>query len=804
MKAVYRCILVFLLLGSAGLQAQQQITANFKRYQQLGFQEKIYIHTDKSAYGVGETIWFRAYRVDALFHSPRFYSGLLYIDLYNYRDSLIRRLQVAPTDSCFQGSLRLPESLPQGKYTLVAYSNWMQNFDDAFYFRKGIFIHNPVELKVHTSADFREDGQGIPVSAEDFDLQFMPEGGHWLGGVMQRVAFKAVRGDGKGISLNGTVYDAEGQMVAVFGTSHCGIGSFVMQAKAGEKYTAMVKTVAGKEKKVALPSVEAEGITLQVQVGAEQLDCGVTATEGFVFPPELFLVVQCRGKVLMAVPVAGNRLLEIPLSRFPEGIVHCFLATAAGTVYSERLVFINRDGLPEVTVEGVQANYGPRDLVTLEMQFHVTDSLCDMAGLSVAVTDNQKTLRDTLGDNILSNLMLCSDIKGTVENPYYYFDTRIRREVRNRNADLLMLTQAWKRFDVAAVCKGEMPQLPHYLELRQSISGRVKNFWGKEATKGTLALAASGIRLYRLVDADEKGGFLVDNLSFPENTTFVIQGFSKKKSKFVEVDIDQPQFRPLSYSLCVPEIQLDGKGRDEDDFFKSLKMNYYYDKGVKVYVLDEAVVKARRSDAGDMIDELYKDVSGNRITGEELMSEGYSSVWDWLATVPGVTVDEAARRVSIRGGGSPELIVDDIKMNVEDLNMIPLSEIKSVGVVKNVADMVMLGSGGNGGIVIRLKDGASVFSMPKEDLGFFRFTPLGHHVPDQFYQPKYDTPEAKNDPVVDERITIYWNPDVRTDGQGKAKISFYTADVSTTYSVIVEGITKGGKPVFREYKLHRE
>lgn len=860
-----------------GLDSEgQQIAEKFQHWQQQGFQEKIYLHTDKFSYSVGETLWFRAYRVDAMFHSPKFYSGLIYVDLYNRCDSLIHRMMLVRTDSCFQGSLKLPATLTQGKYVLVAYSNWMQNFDPSFYFRKELFVYNPIELQVQASADFQDmkgkevkgvlkftdetgksfagalvnlklyrgskmvkaypdhridkEGQivlgfarewkvtaieaefseggpltykhifAVPSVSDDFDICFMPEGGHWLGNVQQRVAFKAIGTDGKGMHVTGTIQDTTGQIVTFLGTSHEGMGSFSLLAKPGEKYMATVKTADGKEKKVELPAV-VEGVALQAIIRGEKFRCGVIASPGFVFPANLFLVIQCRGKVLATVPVKENMFSELSLSRLPAGIVHCFLVTATGKVYSERLVFVNKDDWPHMSVEGLQPKYAPRQLAELELQLGKADSLAE---LSVSVTDTRKTWRDSLENNILSYLMLCSDIKGNIENPSYYFDTRIPREVRNRNADLLMLTQAWKRFDVTAVCRGESPALSYDLELQQSVSGRIKNFWGKQAEGGSLALVASGIRLYRLIDADEKGEFLVENIAFPEHTTFVIQGFSKKKSKFVDVEIDNVRFRPLGYSLFSPE-----KGRKkataEDDFFKSLKMNYYYDHGVKVYLLDEAVVKAERKEKEDPMDQLYKEVAANRITGERLIEEGYQNVWDWLTTVPGVVVDEAAGEISIRGGKTPALIVDDISMELRDIDRIPITEIKSIGVVKNVADMALLGSGGaDGGIVIRLKDGASVYNLPKETAGFFRFTPMGHCVPDKFYEPKYKTAEERADPAVDERITVYWNPDVRTDREGKARISFYTADLNTTYSVITEGVTMTGKPVFHEFKMSVE
>jgi len=58
----------------------------------------------------------------------------------------------------------------------------------------------------------------------------------------------------------------------------------------------------------------------------------------------------------------------------------------------------------------------------------------------------------------------------------------------------------------------------------------------------------------------------------------------------------------------------------------------------------------------------------------------------------------------------------------------------------------------------------------------------------EFYVPAYDKPEVRNDSTPDLRTTIYWNPVIRTDIEGKAKVSFYTADNTGAYSYVLEGI----------------
>ena len=94
-------------------------------------QEKIFVHTDKPFYITGETIWFRAYLVNATGHKKSTISNKLFVYLSNSKDSLISRLVLNPADNNLNGSIQLPESLQDGSYTITAFTSRMLNYDCA-------------------------------------------------------------------------------------------------------------------------------------------------------------------------------------------------------------------------------------------------------------------------------------------------------------------------------------------------------------------------------------------------------------------------------------------------------------------------------------------------------------------------------------------------------------------------------------------------------------------------------------------------------------------------------------------------
>ena len=66
----------------------------------------------------------------------------------------------------------------------------------------------------------------------------------------------------------------------------------------------------------------------------------------------------------------------------------------------------------------------------------------------------------------------------------------------------------------------------------------------------------------------------------------------------------------------------------------------------------------------------------------------------------------------------------------------------------------------------------------------------------EFYSPQYTDPTAKARP--DHRTTLYWNPKVKTDAEGKASVKFYASDISKRYLVTLEGVSDDGTIVHHQ------
>ena len=80
------------------------------------------------------------------------------------------------------------------------------------------------------------------------------------------------------------------------------------------------------------------------------------------------------------------------------------------------------------------------------------------------------------------------------------------------------------------------------------------------------------------------------------------------------------------------------------------------------------------------------------------------------------------------------------------------------------------------------------------------FAPQQQNV--QFYKPSYDVATELLKDVVDEKVTRYWNPNVKFTANGEFEFDFPTAagDGNQSYTITIEGITDNGTPIHHSFQ----
>ena len=94
-------------------------------------QEKVYLHMDNRSYYVGDTIWFKAYVMDATTLHPTQTSGVLYVELLNDIGAEMDRKKLEIRNGMCHGEFALGTNYRSGYYELRAYTRNMLNFGEA-------------------------------------------------------------------------------------------------------------------------------------------------------------------------------------------------------------------------------------------------------------------------------------------------------------------------------------------------------------------------------------------------------------------------------------------------------------------------------------------------------------------------------------------------------------------------------------------------------------------------------------------------------------------------------------------------
>lgn len=625
----------------------------------------------------------------------------------------------------------------------------------------------------------------LPVFTNDFDVKFFPEGGALINIPHQNVAFKAQGADGFSKEIEGFLFNSKGDTLTNFRSEHNGMGIFTMNPVNNETYYVTVRTNDSITKRFDLPAIEPKGISIAMSHYKQEIRYEIQKTEATEWPQKLFLLAHTRGKLAILQPINPKRTFgKMNDSLFTEGITHFMLIDEQGNALSERLIFVPDHKPNQWQITTDQPTYGKREKVSLQIAAKDSEGNPVEGTFSVSITDRKSIQPDSLADNILSNLLLTSDLKGYVEDPAFYFLNQDARTLRS--IDYLMMTHGWRRHKMENVLRTPSLNFTNYIEKGQTISGRIMGFFGANVKKGPICVLAPKYNIIATTETDEKGQFIV-NTSFRDSTTFLVQARTKKGFAGVDILMDPPQYPVATHKAPY----FNGATTFMEDYLMNTRDQYYMEGGMRVYNLKEVTVTAKRERPSSK--SIYTG-GINTYTVEEDRLQGYGqTAFDAASRLPSVTITNGSE-IHIRNNSEPAIIViDDIVYEdaSDILKDIQVSDMSSISLLRG-ADAVILGLRASGGaVVITLKDPRNLPARPAQ--GIITYTPLGYSESVEFYHPTYDTPEKKNAQRSDFRSTVYWNPELRLDAEGKATIEYYTPDSTAPEDIIIEGVDKNGK-----------
>ena len=647
------------------------------------------------------------------------------------------------------------------------------------------------EMEYNTKFFLEKEDEG------QLDVQFFPEGGDLIDGVSNRVAFKAIGSDGYSRTVRGVILNAKNDTITNMASEHLGMGAFYMIPETGVEYHAEIRDAENRIVLVPLPHHFMKGAALTVVSRGESIHLNVRQQNFNAI--DSYYIMAYSGESLLFIQKLNNSSYKIPKDIFPEGIVNFALLNDKKETISCRMVFIRKEKDVNLQVQPNKENYQRRDSVFLKLSMLKQDTTVHSGSFSIAVTDDLVVNIDSLSDNICTSLLLTSDLKGYVEEPGFYFLNNA--DSTNFYLDLLMLTQGWKRFDLNELLQHGVPPANYYLELGQTLAGNYqKMLLQKNKTTEIKALAVDPV-ITASTFTDENSNFIFNELDFPENTTFIVRAerFTNIKQEPAGIiTFDKDTFPSFQHAGVIPHKTEGFTGKA----FENATERVYYEDGGKMIVLDEIEIKVEDK-TKKMLESKY-GISSNVFDQEKIartfpVSQPIDFV---IRTLPGVSRIENGSVFLSRGIGAAEILVDGMEQTLADIGDLYSDNIDHIATIVGAGAAVYSRKGGaNGVIIISLKEGGQYRSDLK---GVKKITPLGYQKPVEFYVPKYEIDSVRMVRQPDMRSTVFWKSNVTIQDGEKTTVRFYTADPSTTYTYIIEGVDDGGNLYRTVGKLRRE
>lgn len=459
---------------------------NISEYDSKCTQEKVYLHLDNNAYFMSEKIYFKAYVVRASTLRLTDMSKVLYVELLDDDGNLVLRKNYEISEGQASGSLPLDGLMRSGFYEVRAFTRAMLNWDGDYCFSRLVPVYEPGDKPGAYTPPFMEEKEyspDVPKPRKEPDalrrdsvhgggmyVEFYPEGGALVEGLEQQVAFRVT--DRKGLPADATcrLYGEDGSLILTSAAEHEGMGSFTLPPMSGG---CRVTFSNGEERQYGfdLPAARKSGMAATAAVSSDSVSLGISATPDMA-GKLVGVSVTCRGA---ACHFDTLRLRERMKWSFAErflryGINQITFFSDNGRILWERLVWKKPQWPVSLEVKQNAAEYQPFSPVVLDMKLADAQGNPCNAYFSLAVRDIDSEV-DGADASANADLLLSSDIKGFVYHPEYYFESD--DSLHRRALDLLLMVQGWRKYDWREMSGVEPFNLRQPVEEGQLLRGRL-------------------------------------------------------------------------------------------------------------------------------------------------------------------------------------------------------------------------------------------------------------------------------------------------------------------------------------------
>lgn len=542
-------------------------------------QERVYLHFDNCGYYLGETMWFKAYCVGGngtnIAAVPQ--SKVLYVELCAPEGYVVETKKYKLDDrGCCNGEFELKPSLLSGYYEVRAYTRYMLNRGDDAIFSRVFPVYDKVNADnydfknmLDRKRSFLYRGEWVTQESKEPTLTFYPEGGHMIADVETKVAYELRDKGGEPLNDTITLYAAKKPLLTTVAT-HNGKGHLIFAPKKDVEYHAEVKS--GKKRyKFSLPAIENGGTTVAVRYEGDSVRFAVLGDKKLT---GAFVIINRNQTYIYKRDVSE---LVWHRNKLREGVNRCLLLSADGTPLCERMFFIKHstpqqgDIVPiklKAEINGLKAEdeetFRPYNRLIVKIGCEDGSPLPKDGSYSVAVSNRMYDLSTSYSNNIYTQMLLSSELKGYIPDAAQYFadDSEETRE----KLDLLMLTHGWTAYDWSMLAQTDSFTPRHPVEKGIQVKGF---FMKREKVK---RLGKFGT--FRIVPL--KGVNVRFDISYSDSTIDNYEFLTGEGGNFT---LEIPDFYGKKYASLTPTLT----GRQIEDTIYKFSLDKYFSPKFKLY-----------------------------------------------------------------------------------------------------------------------------------------------------------------------------------------------------------------------------
>jgi hypothetical protein len=842
MSSVYQFLLLVGILTGMDQKPEFLIslTRNAEKYNQSFPSEHLYIETDRAYYRPGDELWFKAYARNTL--SNQELSNDLNIKLVDVFGKQVLYLRYPLYQNTSNGYLVLPALLEEGKYYLIGYTGWMKNMPVSDAFTKEIIVSNHIERTIDISVEFSRklyypgdqvegrifarmlDGSALkrtkysficrsanrnifsgwgeigesgsdqftgelpdnidsdllwiefkvrqkrmletyvlpfPIAKKSVKLDVFPEGGTLIAGIENSVAFKAADEHGLPVDIEGYLLDESGRQLNKIKSTFNGMGRFDFIPEPGQYRIRLVSPLLANPY-FSFPEVRENGIRLSYSGLSNGEIIFSLRNSDQEKTEKVFIIVEQRSKILWAESTSfrSEEIVKVPLKRFESGIAKCTVMDETGNLIAARNVFLEGENfIQKLDFSASKNYYGLRERVALELSNFGSEEL--LANISV------------FSDKYFNR----SDIP---MKQYFHFATELKEinsniinaELSVNDIDLIVMTHEAKSLPITRLIANKAKDpVPFYNN--DGIRGHILDKKGNPVQNAKVKIIHSlDLHTYQ-ASSDSLGLFHItfDNNIINYNYLTIAVAVENGRSGSILRLFDHYSDNILE-NLVVERDQW--KYNQTTDLIKYgnplLLYSGRYGQG-KIQVKKGTKRKGydyERFASFDSALNIIKEIKDYRIVNGEIIFKSR--------------------------GGIPEnmsgaiIVLDGIAFgsNTDILNRISPKEIRNISISTWPSDIQQYTDRSSSGIIkISTISGRQDRSQTYTHEFQQDLLMIDHHLNSPDYA-------SGDHPQSDNRITLFWKPDILLEKSGSCKFTFYTSDLTGTFICICQGTDQKG------------